>query len=81
MEVPPLGYRASLAGVALGFFHLHPVTPLSLKFEGSNFLQNYFWLRSIFCNKKNQGQIDNYVTMRYRVRSRVSKMRFCVHSR
>ena len=44
-------------------FHLHPVTPLSLKLDESNFVQNYFGIRSIFCNKKNRDQINNDVTM------------------
>ena len=54
-----------LAGVVLGGggFHLYPVTPFSLKLNGSNFMQNYFGIRSISCNKKNQDQIDNDVTM------------------
>ena len=29
--------------------HLHPVTPLPLKWDDPNFLQNYFGVRSIFC--------------------------------
>ena len=51
----------TLAGVVpvAGFFHLHPVTPLSLKLDHSHFVQNYFGVRSIFCSKKNWDQIDN----------------------
>ena len=30
-----------------------PVIPLSLKLEGSHFLQIYIGNRSIFCNKRN----------------------------
>ena len=33
-----------------------PVIPLSLKSEGSNFLQVYVGTKSIFCNKKNQDE-------------------------
>ena len=44
-------------------FHLHSVTPLSLKLRSSNFLQNYLGIRSISCNKENQDQIDNDVIM------------------
>ena len=39
------------------------VTPLSLKLDYSNFVQNYFGIRSIFCDKENPDQIDNDVTM------------------
>ena len=46
-----------------GVFHLHPVTPLSLKLDDSYFVQNYFGVRSIFCSKKNRGQVDNDVIM------------------
>ena len=35
-------YQAFLAGVVPEGFHLHPVTPLSLKLDDSNFVQNYF---------------------------------------
>ena len=34
-----------------------------LKSDDSNFVQNYFGVRPIFCNKKNWDQIDNDVTM------------------
>ena len=44
-------------------FHLHLVTPLSLKLDDSNFVQNYFGAGSIFWGKKNQDQINNNVTM------------------
>ena len=46
-----------------GVFHLYPVTPLSLKSDDSNFVQNYFGVGSIFCGKKNGNQIYNDVTM------------------
>ena len=46
-----------------GVFHLHPVTPLPLKSDDSNFVQNYLGVRSIFWFKKNRDQIDNDVTM------------------
>ena len=46
-----------------GVIHLHPVTPLSLKSDDSNFLQNYFGIGSVFWGKKNWDQIDNDVTM------------------
>ena len=46
-----------------GGVYLHPVTPLSLKLDDSNFVQNYFGVKSIFCDKKNRDQIDNNVTM------------------
>ena len=46
-----------------GVFHIHPVTPLSLKLDNSNFVQNYFGTGSSFWRKKNQEQIDNDVTM------------------
>ena len=42
-----------------GVFYLHPLTPLSLKSDISNFVKNYFGIRSIFCGKKNRYQIDN----------------------
>ena len=35
-------------------FHLHPVTPLSLTSDDSNFVQNYFGVGSIFWGKKNR---------------------------
>ena len=58
-----------LAGLIPGggrvVFHLHPVTPLSLQSDDSNFVQNYFGVRSIFCDKKNRDQIDNDVTRRH----------------
>ena len=44
-------------------FHLHPVTPLSLRSDDSNFVQNYFGVGSIFWGKKNWHQTDNDVTM------------------
>ena len=61
----PCSYRAFLAGVVPGggVFHLHPVTPLSVKSDDSNFVQNYFGIGSIFWGKKNRDQIDNDVTM------------------
>ena len=43
--------------------HLQPVTPLSLKLDLSDFVQNYFGAGSIFWGKKNQDQIYNDVTM------------------
>ena len=46
-----------------GVFHLHPVTPLSLTLDDSNFGQNYFGVGSIFLGKKNRDQTDNDVTM------------------
>ena len=46
-----------------GVFHLHPVTPLSLKSDDLNFVQNYFGVGSIFWGKKNRDQIDNDVIM------------------
>ena len=46
-----------------GVFRLHPVTPLSLKSNDSNFVQNYFGVRSTFCGSKNWDQIENDVTM------------------
>ena len=54
-----------LTGVVPGRrgFHLHPVTPLSFMPDDSNFVQNYFVVRSIFKGKENQDQIDNDVTM------------------
>ena len=58
-------YRAFLASVVRrGWgFHLHPVTPLSLKLDDSNCVQNYFGAGSVFLGKKNVDQIDNDVTM------------------
>ena len=44
-------------------FHLHPVTPLSLKSDDSNFVQYYFEVGSIFWGKKNRDQIDNDVSI------------------
>ena len=35
-------------------FHLHPITPLSLTSDDSNFVQNYSGVGSIFWGKKNQ---------------------------
>ena len=52
-------FRLSLIGV----FYLHPVTPLFLKSDNSNFVQNYLGVREISCNKKNWNQVDNDVTM------------------
>ena len=50
-----------LAGIVLGsVFYLQP---LSLKSEYSNFVQNYFGVRSMLCSKKNQDQIDNDITI------------------
>ena len=46
-----------------GVFNLHPVTPLAFKSDDSNFVQNYFGVRSIFWGKENRDQIDNKVTM------------------
>ena len=46
----------STGGGGGGVFHLHPVIPLSLKSDESNFVQNYFAVRSM-------DQIDNDVTM------------------
>ena len=64
-ESSPYSYRAFLAGVVpgRGVFHLHPATPLSLKSDDSNFVQNYFGVGSIFWGKKNRDQIGNNVTM------------------
>ena len=74
-NILPYSYRAYLAGVLPGGgVQLHPVTPLSLKLAGSNFVQNYFGVRSIFCDKKNWDQIDNDVTMMSSLFSRVSKI-------
>ena len=39
------------------------LTPLSLKSDDSNFVQNYFRIGSVFCDKKNRDQINNDVTM------------------
>ena len=50
-------------GTKGGVFHLHPVTPLSLKLDDSNFVQNYFGAGSIFWGNKNPDQLDNDVTM------------------
>ena len=54
-----------MAGVVSGgdVFHLHPVTPLSSKSDDSDFVRNYFGVRSVFCGKKSRDQIDNDVTM------------------
>ena len=46
-----------------GVFHLHPVTPLSLKSDDSNFVQEYFGVWSRFCGEKNWDKIDNDITM------------------
>ena len=46
-----------------GVFHLHPVIPLYLKLDDSNFVQNYFRAGSKFWGKKNRDQIENDVTM------------------
>ena len=46
-----------------GVFHLHPVTPLSLKSDDSNFVQTYFGVGSVFWGEKNWDQIDNDITM------------------
>ena len=56
-------FLAGLVTGGGGGFHLHPVTPLSLKSDDSNFVQKYFGVRSIFCEKKNGDQIENDVTM------------------
>ena len=62
----PIHTGLFLAGVVLGgVFHLHPVTPLSLKSDDSNFVQNYFGVGSIFWSKKGRDQIDNDVAMTY----------------
>ena len=47
-------HRAFLAGEALGegMFPTPSLTPLSLKLDYSNFVQNYFGIRRIFCDKK-----------------------------
>ena len=59
------GVRATLPLVpGRAVFHLHPVTPLSLKLNDSNFVQNYFGAGSIFWGKKNRNQIYNDVTMK-----------------
>ena len=42
-------------------FHLHPVTPLSLKSADSRFVQNYFEVGSILWARKIE--IENDVTM------------------
>ena len=39
------------------------VTLLSLKLCDPNLVQRYFGIRSIFCSKKNQDQMDNTVIM------------------
>ena len=53
-----------LAGVVSGVCVPPPsLTPLSLKLDYSNFVQNYFGIRQIFCDKKTPDQIDNDVTM------------------
>ena len=53
-----------LAGVVRGGgFQLHPLTPLSLKLDDSNFVPNYFGAGSIFWCKKNRDQIKNDVTI------------------
>ena len=46
-----------------GCLHLHPVTPLSLTSDDSNFVQNYVGAGSIFSGKNNRDQINNDVTM------------------
>ena len=46
-----------------GVFHLHPGTPLFLKSDNSNFVENYFRVRSTFCRKKSRDQINNDVTI------------------
>ena len=38
-----------------GVFHLHPVTPLSLKSDNSNFVQNYFGVRSNILRQEKSG--------------------------
>ena len=61
-------YSMSLIGLTLlasgeGVFHPPSITPLSLKLDYSNFVQNYFGIRSILCDKENPHQINNDVTM------------------
>ena len=63
--INPIHYCAFLAGVVpwKGVFHLHPMTPLSLKSDDSNFVQHYFGVGSIFWGKKNRDLIDKDVTI------------------
>ena len=44
-------------------FSTPSITPFSLKLNCSNFIQNYFGIICIFCDKENPDQIDNDVTM------------------
>ena len=53
--------RGVVRGVCV--FYLHPVTPLSLKSDDSNFVQIYFRVGLILWGKKNREQIGNDVTM------------------
>ena len=52
--------RASPGG---GVFHPSAVTTLSLKVCDPNFVQNYFGVRSILCDKKSRNQTNNDVTV------------------
>ena len=63
--INPISTRLFLAGVVLrgGCVPRPSITLLSLKLDYSNFAQNYFGIRSIFCDKENPDQIDNNVTM------------------
>ena len=60
----PYKHRAFFGCVTPGGWGIfHPLTPLSLKLDYSNFVQNYFGIKWIFCDNKNPGQIDTDVTM------------------
>ena len=58
-----LSFLAWCSAGGRGVFHLHPITPLSLQSDGSNFVQNYFGVGQMFCGKKNRDQIDIDITM------------------
>ena len=64
-----------LPGVALGgwVFSTPSPSPLPLKSDDSNFAQNNFGIRQIFC-EKNPDLIDNDVTMTSSLLCSVSKL-------
>ena len=77
LTLNPIHAGIFLAGVVPwgrgGVFHLHPVTPLSLKLDDLNFVQHYLGAGSIFWDKKNLNQIHNNVNMTSSLHCRVLK--------